>query len=71
MKSKLSTSVLCALIGAALAIIMMIVLFSIQPLRPKKVHLCNDGWSYQTKDGKLYETYVEELDTCKEAKNEK
>lgn len=29
----------------------------------KKV--CNDGWTYEEKDGKIVETYVPELDTCK------
>ncbi len=38
-----------------------------QILKPatKKLELCNDGWSYQNEDGKIYETYVPELDTCK------
>lgn len=56
------TGVLLLLIGAALAIIMVIFIQLHAPSQP--VQTCSDGWSYETEDGKIIKTYVAERDTC-------
>lgn len=60
------TGVILILIGVAFAIVMVIIIQMHAPVQ--KQTLCNDGWSRETKDGRMYETYVPELDTCKKDK---
>lgn len=56
------TGVILILIGVAFAIVMVIIIQMHAPT--EKIQLCNDGWSRQEKDGRIYETYIPENDTC-------
>ena len=60
------TGVILILIGVAFALVMFIVIQMHTPT--EKIQLCNDGWSRQEKDGRIYETYLPENDTCKKDK---
>ena len=67
--ADIPTGVVFVLIGAALAILMVIL---IQVHTPKeKIQLCNDGWSRQEENGRIYETYIPENDTCKQRSDSK
>lgn len=66
-KQDIFTGVLFVLVGAAVAVVGFILIQMHTPAK-EKVQLCNDGWSYENKDGRIYETYVPELDTCKKEK---
>lgn len=63
------TGVILILIGAAFAIVMVIVIQMHAPT--EKIQLCSDGWSRQVKDGRIYETYLPENDTCKQRSESK
>lgn len=58
------TGVILILIGVAFALVMFIIIQMHAPT--EKIQLCNDGWSRQEKDGRMYETYIPENDTCKQ-----
>lgn len=63
------TWVVMVLVGAAFAIVMFI---AIQMHTPgEKIQLCSDGWSRQENDGRIYETYIPENDTCKQRSESK
>lgn len=66
-KEGIVTGVVLILFGAAVAVVGFILIQMHTPAK-EKVQLCNDGWSYETKDGRIVETYVPELDTCKKEK---
>lgn len=63
-KDKVFTCVLCILLGVALSVLLCIIIAIHSPAQ-KKVELCNDGWTREEKGGRIYETYLEENDTCK------
>lgn len=62
-KEDILSGVVLILIGAAFAIVMFITIQIHTPT--EKIQLCNDGWSRQEQDGRIYETYIPENDTCK------
>ena len=68
-REDILTGVVLILIGAAFAIVMVIVIQMHAPT--EKIQLCNDGWSRQEKDGRIYETYLPENDTCKKRSESK
>ena len=68
-KEDILSGVVLILIGAAFAIVMFIIIQMHAPT--EKIQLCNDGWSKQEKDGRVYETYVPENDTCKQRSQSK
>lgn len=63
------TGVILILIGVAFALVMFIIIQMHAPT--EKIQLCNDGWSKQEKDGRMYETYIPENDTCKQRSQSK
>lgn len=68
-REDILTGVVLILIGVAFAIVMVIIIQMHAPT--EKIQLCNDGWSKQEKDGRVYETYVPENDTCKQRSQSK
>ena len=68
-REDILTGVVLILIGAAFAIVMVIIIQIHAPT--EKIQLCNDGWSKQEKDGRIYETYLPENDTCKQRSESK
>lgn len=62
-KDKVFTAVLLLFLGAAIATLICVLIAAHQPTQ--KVTLCNDGWTRETRDGQIYETYLPENDTCK------
>ena len=65
-KDNILTALICMLIGVALAMVMVIIIELHKPI--KAVKDCNDGWSTQYEDGKIYKTYIPESDTCTKEK---
>lgn len=63
-KEKVFNGVIWILIGVAMAIVFLIIIMMHTPVQ--QVESCKDGWSTQEKDGKVYKTYIEESDTCKD-----
>lgn len=57
------TGVVIMLFGAAAAILMVIIIWMHTPTEQSAT--CKDGWSFETKDGKIVKTYIPENDTCK------
>ncbi len=68
-REDILTGVVLILIGAAFAVVMFIILQMHAPT--EKIQLCDDGWSKQEKDGRIYETYIPENDTCKKRSESK
>lgn len=68
-REDILTGVVLILIGAAFAIVMFITIQMHAPT--EKIQLCNDGWSRQEKDGRIYETYIPENDTCRQRSESK
>lgn len=66
-KEDIITRVIMILIGVAIAVIGFILIQMHAPAK-QKVQLCNDGWSYEENDGRIYETYIPENDTCRKEK---
>lgn len=66
-KDKLFSAFIWVLVGAVLATILCIIIELHQPTKPVKN--CNDGWSTQVEDGKVYRTYLPAEDTCKKGGN--
>ena len=58
------TGVVIMLFGAAAAIVMLLIVWMHTP--SEQPATCKDGWSFETKDGKIVKTYVPENDTCKQ-----
>lgn len=65
-KQDIVTGVILILIGVAMAILTFVFIQVHSPA--KKVQLCNDGWTRETVDGKIVETYLPDEDTCKKEK---
>lgn len=68
-KEDILSGVVLILIGAALAIVMVIVIQMHAPT--EKIELCQDGWSRQEENGRIFETYIPENDTCKKRSQSK
>lgn len=66
-RQDILTCALLILIGVAMAIVAFVLIEVHQPPR-KTVKTCNDGWSIQEENGKIYESYIPENDTCKKEK---
>lgn len=62
-KDNILTALICVLIGVVLAMAVVALIELHQPA--KTVKNCNDGWSTQYEDGKIYKTYIPVNDTCK------
>lgn len=52
------------LIGATVTALVFLAIEAKSPVTMFKT-ACNDGWHIEEKDGKIVETYMPELDTCK------
>lgn len=63
-KMDIATGVIIMLIGMAVATLGFILIQVHTPAK-QKIEGCNDGWSYETIDGKIVETYIPVNDTCK------
>ena len=63
-KEDIVTGVVLILIGVAFAVVGFILIQLHTPAK-QKIEGCNDGWSYETIDGKIVETYIPVNDTCK------
>lgn len=63
------TGVIFILMGAALTVVLSIIIQSRAP--KEKIELCKDGWSREEKDGRIYETYIPENDTCRQRSENK
>lgn len=63
------TGVIFILMGAAFTVVLSIIIQSRAP--KEKIELCKDGWSREEKDGRIYETYIPENDTCKKRSESK
>lgn len=61
-KYDLLTVAIIFLIGVAVAIVVAVLISAHKPIQYKAK--CNDGWSTQEKDGKVYRTYVPAMDDC-------
>lgn len=60
--------VLIAVFGFLAGMVVMTffyVLVEIKKPAPVTKKICNDGWTYEEKDGKIVETYLPANDTCK------
>ena len=68
-REDIITGVILILIGAAFAIVMFITIQMHTPT--EKIQLCGDGWSREEKDGRIYETYIPENDTCRQRNQSK
>lgn len=62
-KEKVFTIFICVAIGAALAMLLVMLVEMHKPTTVVKD--CNDGWSTQTEGDKVYRTYIPADDTCK------
>lgn len=61
-KDKVFTGVLFILLGAAIAMVICVLIAAHQPAQNYK---CSDGWQIEQRDNEIVKTYVEENDTCK------
>ena len=68
-REDILTGVVFILIGAAFAVVMFIILQMHAPT--EKIELCKDGWSKQEENGRIYETYIPENDTCRQRSQSK
>lgn len=68
-REDILTGVVLILIGAAFAVVMFIILQMHAPT--EKIELCKDGWSRQEENGRIYETYIPENDTCRQRSQSK
>lgn len=68
-REDILTGVVLILIGAAFAVVMFIILQMHAPT--EKIQLCEDGWSRQEENGRIYETYIPENDTCRQRNQSK
>lgn len=68
-REDILTVVVLILIGAAFAVVMFIILQMHAPT--EKIELCQDGWSRQEENGRIFETYIPENDTCKKRSESK
>lgn len=61
-KDKVFTALLLLMLGAAIAMVICVLIAAHQPTQNYK---CSDGWQIEQRDNEIVKTYVEENDTCK------
>lgn len=61
-KDRVLTALICLLIGATLAMVIVVLIALRQPAKAVK---CNDGQSTQVENGVVYKTYIPANNYCK------